>query len=162
MTDAPQRGGWLILVSLLVAALLMILPMPGETGDFRPPWLALVTLYWCLMLPARFGVFSAFAAGLALDVLSGSLFGQHALGLSLIAYAAVELHQRVRLFPLWQQALFVWILLLVERLINLWVLGATGQPIPSLVYWVPTLLGLLLWPWLLVIMNDLCRRVGLG
>jgi rod shape-determining protein MreD len=62
---------------------------------------------------------------------------------------------------LWQQALFVWVLLLVERLLNLWVLAATGQPMPSLIYWVPTLLGLLLWPWLLVILNDLGRRTGL-
>jgi rod shape-determining protein MreD len=161
MTDAPPRGGWLILAGLLVALFLSILPMPAGIDAFRPPWVALVTLYWCLTVPERFGVFSAFAAGLALDVASGSLFGQHALGFSLVAYAAVELHQRIRLFPLWQQSLFVWILLLVERLLNLWVLAATGQPIPSLVYWVSTLLGLLLWPWLFVILSDLGRRAGL-
>jgi rod shape-determining protein MreD len=161
MTDAPSRGGWLIFVSLLVALFLEILPMPVGVDAFRPPWVALVTLYWCLNVPERFGVFAAFATGLALDVASGSLFGQHALGLSLIAYAAVELHQRIRLFPLWQQALFVWVLLLVERLLNLWVLAATGQPMPFLIYWVPTLLGLLLWPWLFVILSDLGRRVGL-
>jgi rod shape-determining protein MreD len=161
MTDAPPRGGWLILASLSIALFLAILPMPVGVDAFRPPWVALVTLYWCLNVPERFGVFSAFATGLALDVASVSLFGQHALGLSLIAYAAVELHQRIRLFPLWQQALFVWVLLLVERLLNLWVLAATGQPMPSLIYWVPTLLGLLLWPWLIVILNDLGRRAGL-
>jgi rod shape-determining protein MreD len=160
MTDAPVRGGWLILASLLVALFLMVLPMPVGADAVRPQWVALITLYWCLSVPERFGVFSAFAMGLALDVVSGSLFGQHALGLSLIAYAAVELHQRIRLFPLWQQALFVWFLLLVERLLNLWVLAGTGQAIPSSVYWVPTLLGLVLWPWLVVIMNDLRRRVG--
>ena len=141
--------------------LLMILPMPAGADALRPQWVALMTLYWCLTVPERYGVFSAFAAGLALDVISGSLFGQHALGLSVIAYAAVELHQRVRIFPLWQQALFAVMLLLVERLINLWVLGATGQPMPSLVYWAPTCLSLLLWPWLSVIMNDIGRRVGL-
>jgi rod shape-determining protein MreD len=161
MTDAPPRGGWLIFSSLLVALLLMILPMPAGADAFRPQWVALVTLYWCLTTPERFGVFSAFATGLALDVMSGSLFGQHALSLCVIAYVAVELHRRVRLFPLWQQAIFVGGLLLVERVLNLWVLAATGQPMPSFVYWVSTLLGLLLWPWLLVIMTDLCRRVGL-
>jgi rod shape-determining protein MreD len=161
MTDPAPRGGWLILVSLLTALFLTVLPMPAAADAFRPQWVALVTLYWCLTVPERFGVFAAFAAGLAVDVVTGSLFGQHALGLSLIAYAAVELHQRIRLFPVWQQALFVWVLLLVERLLNLWVLAATGQPMPFLIYWVPTMLGLLLWPWLFVILNDLGRRAGL-
>jgi rod shape-determining protein MreD len=161
MTDAPPRGGWLIVASLMIALFLAILPMPAGIDTYRPPWVALVALYWCLSVPERFGVFSAFATGLALDVASGSLFGQHALGLSLVAYVAVELHQRIRLFPLWQQSLFVWILLLVERLLNLWVLAATGQPIPPAIYWVSTLLGLLLWPWLFVILSDLGRRVGL-
>ncbi|NCA70185.1 MAG: rod shape-determining protein MreD [Sphingobacteriia bacterium] len=161
MNDRVQRGAWLIPVSLVLALLLMILPMPDSTAPFRPQWLALVTLYWCLMTPTRFGVFSAFAAGLTLDLISGSLLGQHALGLSVIAYATVELHQRARLFPLSQQTLFIWALLLVERLIHLWVLGATGQPLPSLIYWAPTLIGILLWPWLRAVLNDLSHRVGL-
>lgn len=161
MTDAPARGGWLIPFSLLAALLLMILPLPAGADALRPQWVALMTIYWCLTVPERYGVFAAFAAGLALDLISGSLLGQHALGLSVIAYAAVELHQRVRIFPLWQQALFAGVLLLAERLINLWVLGATGQPMPTLAYWVASFLGLLLWPWLFLVMNDLRRRAGL-
>lgn len=162
MTEAPPRGRWLIPVSLLIALALMILPMPSAMEPYRPQWIALLTLYWCLTIPERFGVFAAFGTGLTLDVLSGSLFGQHALGLSMIAYIVVQLHRRVRLFPLWQQAIFVWGLLLIERLLNLWVLAATGQILPGWPYWAATLSGLLLWPWLLAIMNDLCRRTGLA
>lgn len=162
MTDASPRGYWLILASLLSAYLLVIMPMPAQYESLRPQWVSLVVLYWCLSAPARFGVLSAFATGLGMDVVSGALFGQHALSLSLIAFAAMALHQRVSLFPLWQQTLFVWVLLLLERLINLWVLAATGQTLPPLLYWVPPLLGLALWPWLLVIMNDLARRAGLS
>lgn len=162
MSDAPRRGGWLILAGLLTALFLMVLPMPVGLAALRPQWLALMVVYWCLTVPERFGVFAAFAAGLALDVTSGSLFGQHALGLSLIAYAVVELHQRARLFPLWQQSIFVFALLLAERILNLWVLAATGQPMPSWLYWLPPLFGLALWPWLVVIMSDLARRAGLA
>jgi rod shape-determining protein MreD len=161
MSELPRRGGWLILVSLLIAFALMILPMPVAAEGLRPQWVALLTLYWCLAVPERFGVFAAFGTGLALDVISGALLGQHALGLSLIGYAAVALHQRVRLFPIWQQTLFVWALLLVERVINVWILAATAQPLPGLDYWLATLLGVLLWPWLFVIMSDLGRRAGL-
>ncbi len=59
---------------------------------------------------------------------------------------AVILHPRIRLFPLWQQTFLVWVLLLVERLLTLWVLGATGQPLVPLSYWISTLIGAALWP----------------
>ncbi len=78
----------------------------------------------------------------------------------MVAYVAVELHRRVLAYPLWQQAVFVWVLLLVKRLLSLWVLGATGQPTPTLVFWAPTFLGLLLWPWIYVVLRDLGRRAG--
>jgi rod shape-determining protein MreD len=146
--------------SLFIALFLSILPMPVWMDEFRPPWLVLTLIFWSLTLPERLGVFSAFAAGLTLDVTTGALLGHHALGFSVVAYLAVELHQRVRTFPLWQQTLFVWLLLLVERLLYLWVLGATGQPTPSLIYWVPTFLGVVLWPWLFVVLRDLARRAG--
>jgi rod shape-determining protein MreD len=48
----------------------------------------------------------------------------------------------------------------LERVINLWILAATGQSLPGLGYWLATLLGGLLWPWLSVIISDLGRRAG--
>jgi len=161
MSEAVRRGAWALWLSLLAALFLSVLPMPGWIEEFRPPWVALTLIFWCLTLPERVGVLSAFAAGLVLDVTTGALLGHHALGLAVVAYVVVELHQRVRTFPLWQQTLFVWLLLLVERLLYLWVLGATGQPTPTLVYWMPTLLGALLWPWVFVVLRDLGRRAGI-
>ncbi|WP_295391835.1 rod shape-determining protein MreD [uncultured Thiodictyon sp.] len=160
MSEAVRRGTWAVWSSLLIALFLTILPMPAWMDDFRPPWVVLTLIFWSLALPERVGVFSAFAAGLTLDVTTGALLGHHALGFSVVAYLAVELHQRVRTFPLWQQTLFVWLLLLVERLLYLWVLGAAGQPTPSLIYWVPTFLGAALWPWVFVVLRDLARRAG--
>lgn len=160
MSVQRRRGGWLILLSLLIAFLLTILPMPAQFDAWRPQWVALVVIYWCLMSPERLGVLSAFVIGLALDVVSGTLLGQNSLTLSVLAYLVIELHPRIRVFPLWQQTLFVWVLLLADRLLTLWVLGATGQPMPALTYWSPTFLGFLLWPWLSVLLNDLGRRAG--
>lgn len=151
-----------MILSLLVALFLSILPMPSATEELRPQWVALTLIFWTLTLPDRVGVFWAFGAGLVLDVVTGTLLGHHALGLSVVAYLVIKLHQRVRIYPLWQQTLFVWVLLLVERLLSLWVLGATGQPTPSLIYWAPTFLGLILWPWLSVVLRDLGRRAGIA
>lgn len=96
--------------------------------------------------------------GIAVDVLTGTLLGQHALGFSIVAYAATKLHLRVRVFPLWQQSLVVLLLLLSEHLIALWVIGATHKQPPGLVYWVVPPLGALLWPWLFLLLSDIRRR----
>jgi rod shape-determining protein MreD len=147
-----------IVLSLAVAVVLTILPVPDWAEELRPQWVALTLVYWCLALPDRVGVFWAWSTGLVLDVAAGTLLGQHALSLSVVAYLVVELHPRIRIFPLWQQALSVWVLLLVERLLSLWVIGATGQPTPTLWYWAPTFVGMLLWPWIFIVLRDVRRR----
>jgi len=161
VSETVTRGVWAVILSLAAALFLSILPMPSFAEELRPEWVTLTLIFWTLTLPDRVGVFWAFCVGLVLDVATGTLLGQHALGLSVVVYLALTLHQRVQIYPLWQQTLFVWVLLLVERLLSLWVLGATGQPTPTLIYWAPTFLGLILWPWLSVVLSDLARRSGI-
>lgn len=158
MTLSPQHNNGIILLLFLLALVLNIMPLPLWAQDFRPQWLALVLIYWCMALPERVGVGTAWTLGLLQDAVSGALLGQHALSLSVMAFLTVRLHQRIRIFPLWQQALSVFVLLLVERLLSLWVIGATGQPTPSLWYWAAAPVGMLLWPWLYVVLRDVRRR----
>jgi rod shape-determining protein MreD len=160
VTADRSRSTTLVLATIGAALLLALLPMPDWAREFRPQWAALILIYWALSVPGRVGVFWGLGVGIVLDVLSGTVLGQHGLSLSVVAFLAVELRQRIMPFPPWQQALSVWILLLVERLLSLWILGATGQPTPSLVYWMPTVVGMLLWPWLLPVLANLRDRFG--
>lgn len=160
MSGLPRKGAFVAL-TLVIALTLTIVPMPPWADDYRPQWVTLILVYWCLVMPARFGIFTGFAVGIAHDVVSGALLGEHALSLSVVAYLAGELHRRIRAFPLWQQAVAIWLLLLVERLLSLWVLGATGQPTPTLTYWLPTFVGLLLWPWFSPLLDRLRMSAGM-
>lgn len=162
MTELAPRRTWVILVSLAVALFLTVVPMPDWGDDLRPQWVAMAMIYWNLALPTRIGVFWAWGTGLVLDVTSGTVLGQHALSLSVVAWLAVELHQRIRVFPPVQQAVSVWILLLLERLLSMWVLGATGQPTPTLWFWMPTFVGMFLWPWVFIVLRDLRRHFAVG
>jgi rod shape-determining protein MreD len=126
--------------------LLTIVPLPSGWHIWRPDWVALTLIYWCLSLPYRVSVGSGFVAGLLLDTLTGTVLGQHALGLSVIAYVCVRLHQRVRLYPMWQQALTVLVLLALHQLVTLWIDSIIGRPARPLSYWMPSLVGALLWP----------------
>ena len=152
-------GGRLVIVATLcIAMLLTILPMPEWARPFRPQWVTLVMLYWAIALPHRVGVGSGFVAGIILDVLTGTLLGQHALGLSVVTFVAIQLHQRIRVFPFWQQSLGILVLLVMEHLLALWVTGATRGISPGLIYWSVPLIGALLWPWVFVTLRKVRRH----
>lgn len=163
-TKRRQSGDrlWPVALTFALAMYLTILPIPAWPMDDRPQWVVLAVLFWCFALPERIGVFVAFAMGLMLDVLTGTLLGQHALGLSVAAYLAVILRPRIRIFPVWQQTFLIGLILLVERLLTLWVIGATGQPLVPLSYWISTLIGAALWPLMSLLLRPMERRVGAG
>ena len=73
---------WPAIASLLVALMLEVLPLPEILDSWRPPFLTLVLIYWCMMWPNKIGIITAFFSGLALDVLCGSLLGENALALA--------------------------------------------------------------------------------
>ncbi|MCG7927830.1 MAG: rod shape-determining protein MreD, partial [Candidatus Thiodiazotropha taylori] len=136
MISQPQNRSSVIYLSLLVGFILTIMPLPEWANTFRPQWVALILIYWCMTMPERIGVGVGWSTGFLLDVLTGTLLGQHALGFSVVAYLMLRLHLRVRVIPLRQQVFTIFILLLVERLLALWSTGAANYPTPSLWYWV--------------------------
>jgi rod shape-determining protein MreD len=158
MTISGQRGALVIFFSIFIALVLAILPIPETMQSYRLQWSTLVLIYWCLAIPERVGVGLSFLTGIMLDIITGSLLGQHAMSLSIIAFVTVKTHQRIRVFPPWQQALFVIALLLLDRMLQVWVDGAIGRPDKDIGFWVAPLLGGVLWPWLFIIMRDLRRR----
>jgi rod shape-determining protein MreD len=110
------------------------------------------------MSPERVGITTGWIMGLLLDVLSGNLLGAHALGMSLIAFITLNIYQRTRIFPLWQQSLVVFFLISIEHLIQYWVIGITTDITPGLEYWLQPVVGLLLWPWLFILMSEIQHR----
>ena len=126
-----------IFITLIVAMMLMLMPLPDWAQAFRPEWLMLVLIYWCLALPNKVGIGIAWTLGLFVDVIQGALLGQHALGFALTAYIAIRFHQRVRNYPLHQQSLFIGMILLPYMSISLWILGVLGEDPKSWLYWAP-------------------------
>ncbi len=157
ITRSPGRG-YIIYLTLLFGFILTIMPLPEWAHEFRPQWVVLILIYWCMALPERIGVGVGWISGLLLDVLTGSLLGQHALGLAVVAFLTLKLCLRVRVLPLHQQMFTILMLLLVERLLTLWTIGAAGYSTPSLWYWVTPLISMLLWPWVYIILRDIRRR----
>ncbi|MCG8014746.1 MAG: rod shape-determining protein MreD [Candidatus Thiodiazotropha sp. 'RUGA'] len=162
MISQPQNRSSVIYLSLLVGFILTIMPLPEWANTFRPQWVALILIYWCMTMPERIGVGVGWSTGFLLDVLTGTLLGQHALGFAVVAYLMLRLHLRVRVIPLRQQVFTIFILLLVERLLALWSTGAANYPTPSLWYWVTPVVSTLLWPWIYIILRDISHRFHLS
>ena len=113
-----MTGNLIIYLSLLIAMVLSVvhlpLTIPAELGYVRPDWVAIVMLYWIIALPERVGLVTAWITGLIMDVLMGSLIGQHALSYIIIVYITFNLYQRLRMFSVWQQAGAVFVILSIN------------------------------------------------
>lgn len=157
-----MRGGLVIAITFVVAFLLSMLPGPEWAEQFRPNWAGLVLIYWCIATPTRVGVGVGWLVGLILDLLFGSLLGQHALAMAVIAYIAHRLHLQLRMFPPWQQAVTVLILLVINQLLVLWVKGVLGQASTLWPIWTSSIVGMVIWPLVFIILRDVRRRVQLS
>jgi rod shape-determining protein MreD len=144
MNRRRDRAG-VIIVTLVVAIVLTLVSLPPALDALRPYWVALVLIYWCLETQGLITLGIAFSIGLLLDLLTGSLLGLHALGLVILVYLVTRFRARLRFFPTWQQALSVFALLLNDRIILLWIISLRGDPLPSLGFWWPPIVGTLLW-----------------
>ena len=150
------------LITVIVAFMLAIMPLPDWAARFRPDWVTLVLIYWALAFPFRVGVTIAWFTGLLLDVSYGTLMGQHAIGMVLVIYIIHIQHQRLRVASLLQQAIVIFFLLLLKQLLTLWVDGMLGRAPDSWLYFMPTLTSTLLWPWTYLILRDLRRKFSVA
>jgi rod shape-determining protein MreD len=155
-------GSWVIAFTFLVAMILAVMPMPEifpvEIGYLRPEWVVLVLVYWVIALPHRVGIVIAWILGLLLDVLLGSLLGQHAISLVVVAYIAVNLYQRLRMFSIWQQSLVLFGIVGVNQLINFWIESIAGLTEWNMWYLLASVMSAFLWPSVYLLLRYLRRR----
>lgn len=96
-----------IVLSLFTALMLNWLPWQGLWLALRPDFAALVLLYWCTHKPHRIGIGIAWGIGICADVADSSVFGQHALAYSVLAFGGILLHRRLQMFDVREQPLQV-------------------------------------------------------
>lgn len=154
----PQLRSLVIYLSLLVALVLMILPLPDWAQIYRPNWMALTLIYWSMALPKRVGIWIAFFSGVILDTSLGTLLGQHTLALVIIIFINMNFYQRIRVLALAQQAIYVFVLLLIDQVIVAWVEGVLGRSTPLLTFFSAPFIGMLIWPWVFVVLRDIRRK----
>lgn len=146
------------LITMIVAFMLAIMPLPDWAVELRPEWVTLVLIYWAMTAPSKIGITAAWFTGLLLDVSYGTLMGQHAIGMVLVIYVIHLQHQRLLMASLLQQAIVIFALLFIKQLLILWVDGMIGRAPDSWLYFMPTITSTILWPWIYIILKDLQRK----
>ena len=145
-----------IAASLLVALLLDWLPWQGIWLALRPDFVALVLLYWCIHKPYHVGINIAWTVGILADVADASLFGQHALAYSILAFSGIVLHRRILMFNLSQQTLQIFPLLLLAYAVYAAVHWQLRGNI-SWEYFIGSVVSALLWAPITILLQTLRR-----
>jgi rod shape-determining protein MreD len=102
-----------IVASIIGTLFLNGLPWGGIWLTLRPDFVAVVMLYWCTHKPLRVGIGLSWAIGILSDVNDASLFGQHALSYTVLAFGGVVMSRRIRMFDLREQTTQVFLILLL-------------------------------------------------
>lgn len=137
------------------AMVLRVMSTTPLIDQINPDWIVLTLIYWSIALPDRFGVFTAFWAGLFTDVLTGHLLGQYALIYALISYLSITEHRRLRQFPITQQCLFVLFCLMSGQAVLFGMESMqTANRLP-VSFWYPALTGTLAWPLVFLILRKI-------
>lgn len=151
-------GILLIASSFMVSFLLCILPLSNLVMVFWPLLLPMVLIYWVINIPHRINIGIAWLLGLVLDALYGSLLGSHALACCIVAYFAYRWHRKLHMFPVWQQASSVLVLLYVYQGLLICIQGIIGQLNSIHWFWIAPVISMLLWPWLSLLLDNFKRH----
>lgn len=154
-----RAQGWAFWAGIVLALLLMLIPLPATIQPLKPYWPALVLIYWSLEATDRVNIGLAFCIGLAADLLNGALLGDQALRLAVLVFIALRFRSRLRFFPMWQQALAVWLLLLNNHVLQALIRAFAGDPPMPALSWLAPAVGAVIWPFVFLLFDDVNTRV---
>ncbi len=152
------RLTFILFLSFLMAALLQFLPVSDLLTIWVPQWVALVIVYWALVLDARFKLLLPCFVGLCLDVMNGSILGQHALALLWLSFIVLKNVKQFRRAGRIQQMLEIGLLILAYQFVLAAIQGIIGEQIVNWTYFVTSLSSAIIWPWVSIILGDGCKR----
>ena len=146
MKQKPPHGLWFVALTFFIAFYLAAVPM-GRFEMARPDWVGMLIVFWVLVIPERFGVFVSFAIGLLFDTLVGTSLGSYGFVFSLLAYTVLLLHARLKMYPLGQQAMVIFLILGITHIVAQWLKIWFMSVVSGEVHIWPALTSALIWPW---------------
>ncbi len=158
MSLVKSHNRWLILLSFILALLCMVFPLFDAWQWWRPEFLALLVIYWVMMLPQQLSMLLIWCVGCLQDLLAGVALGQHALSLLVVAYVCLLSYQRIRNYVIWKQSFFIFVIIGLHQLIGNWVHSLYGGGAKSLIFLLPALTTAFIWPLAWIFLESMRRK----
>lgn len=146
MKNVSLRFTGALVLSIVFAFVFMLIPIREEWLFWRPEWVALTLIHWGLVSPKNASLLVAWITGLLFDAMYGSTLGQHALGFTIVLFMTLRMRPRMLVDGLFQQLFLLLVVLGTYLLINLWILGFTGNTPGGWGYWFTVLSSVGVWP----------------
>ncbi len=149
----PDNNKAFMHLSVLCALLLTMMPWSETVQLFQPHWAALLIAYWSLYAANSRVMYVAFAYGLLLDVLMGSLLGKHGMSLVALSFLVTKSAKKLRMTSFWQLLMMVLIWLFNDIIIRAAIDWISYRYTPKMTDLLPLLTAALVWPWLKYLMD---------
>ncbi len=154
MSQQEHYPDWLVFVSVLAAIIFTLIDLPDFLAMLRPAFVLLIAMYWTLVMPQYFGLFTAWFLGITLDVLTGSLLGQHAIAILIPCYIAGRLRETLHMFPLWQQSVMLIPMVAIYEFILFWIDGISHRDSETYWRWIQILTSSVFWTVLFILLTP--------
>jgi len=146
MEKVSLRFTGAIILSLIVAFALSIIPLRESWILWRPEWIALTFFHWGLYKPKKTSLLLAWFIGLIIDATQGSTLGQHAFGFTIVMFMTLRVRPRMLVDSYLHQIFWLFVILVTYLLVNLWILGFTGNSPAGWGYWLTVISSMIIWP----------------
>lgn len=162
----PFRGGWVVILTLLIAITLSAMELPFHTPRWfvllRPEWVLLAVFYWAVERPDRVPMVFVWLLGLILDVLQGSPLGVNGLCLAAIVFIAWSFYERLRMYSRLQQAIVVFFLALGLECVKTIAAVLVQDARISVTLVVPAVVTMFVWPLVAELIRRCTQRISWG
>ena len=149
-----------ISLTILLAFILQIIPLPVEFDVFRPDWVLLTLSYWVLAVPHRVNIGVAFVCGLGLDLVLGTTLGIHSVATCIVVFILGTNYQRLRNYPIWQQSFIVGLLSAFYHLLVFWLQHMIADIYFLFHYLAPTIANVITWFYVFYFLRKVRRTSG--
>lgn len=142
-------------ISAFIAGVLSLVHLPDWLFYFRPDWLALVVVFWVLFFSERLSVGFGLVNGLFLDLILVKPLGLNAIGFIILAYLVGYWNSQIRALTLWQQCLFLVVLIAFCKLLIGLAAVLTTDFVFTRFYWYSALGNAAFWPLIFMILQEI-------
>ena len=143
----------IIIITIVIAMILMMLPIPDQFRLFRPEFVLMVLMYWVIALPRRISIGFAWIVGVLMDALMGGALGVTAFSYALVIFLTARFHLQLRQYPVWQQALIILQMVLVVHIIAV----AISPQMTHWYIWLPAVSSMIIWPMNYALLRSIRR-----